>query len=292
MVINKKVINKALEYYNIDNMEYKLKCYECINYINNNSNLKLKMINMYNKLYDNKKNLRDYWKKKNIAELFGDNYHPFVTNIVLLLGYKIHIKNMKKYKFDKYQENIHKLRVKNALISDIEQRHYDGIRITQMLWGIYFINIKIIEVGRLQYELSNNNPINNKEEYCIKIHIPGDKKLDISDVEKSLVESKEQIKKYFKINDLEYYCDSWLLSKKIRNVIDNNSNIAKFSDLFYIIDGDDATCDILKYVYNIKECTDYNKLDEGTSLQKRIRKLLVNGIKIKSGIGKLKNNIY
>lgn len=40
-----------------------------------------------------------------------------------------------------------------------------------MLWGTYFINNRLIEVGRLQFESINDNQV--------KIHIPAGEKLDI-----------------------------------------------------------------------------------------------------------------
>ena len=49
----------------------------------------------------------------------------------------------------------------------------ENIRISQMIWAGYFINTKLIEVGRLQYE---------KNENYIKIHIPSGDKLEIKKV--------------------------------------------------------------------------------------------------------------
>ena len=150
-----------------------------------------------------------------------------------------------------------------------------------MIWGAYFINTRLIEVGRLQYENCENH---------IKIHIPSGSKLEIEEVLNSIKASKEEIKKYFHLKNIEYYCNSWLLSNQINSIIDKNSNIAKFYKLFEVKDGPDATKDILKFVFNIQECEDYNNLKENTSLQKILKRQLIENKELKIGCGKLKYN--
>lgn len=289
MDIQTNEIKEALEFYNIRDAEYIEKCYECIEFINKNANIKIRIHELFNILYiDENTKLSELWKIKNIEELFGKDCHPFITNILLLISYKKHSDNMKKYKLDKKQCRIHKERVKGTLVNDIYQRNYNGIRISQMLWGTYFINLKLIEVGRLQYEFCKNNPITNKEERCIKIHIPSDKKLDNKEVKKSLNSSKQFIKRYFKLNNPKYYCNSWLLSNQIRNLLGEDSNIAKFQDMFNINETEECIDDILNFVYNIRNINDYNNLAENTTLQRKVKKYLLEGKSIKKGMGILK----
>lgn len=292
MNINKNEIIEALKFYGINDDNYLNSCLECIDYIEDNETLHNKL----NKVIDILYNKKDYllaklWKIKSDEELFGEKYHPFVTSITVLLGYKIHKKNIEKYNLDEYQINIHKKRVKEALTYDIYERKYKGIRISQMLWASYFINLKIIEVGSLQYELVNINPLTNKQEKCIKIHIPRNCNLDINRVKLSINESKYGILKYFKLNNLNYYCESWLLSKNVLSLLNDNSNINKFSKLFDIVDGKECINDVLNFVYDKLNCEDYNTLQENTYLQRKIKEELINGDIIKIGIGKLKEEI-
>ena len=70
---------------------------------------------------------------------------------------------MKKLGFDSYQINKHLFRVRECLLKDIYERGYSGIRVSQLLWDVYFINGKLIEIDRLQYEYVNDA--------IIKIHI-------------------------------------------------------------------------------------------------------------------------
>ena len=289
MNIDKKLIKKALEFYKIDDIKYIEKCNKCIDFINENTELKTKVYEILDILYYDKTNkISELWNIRNSEELFGKNHHYFITNVLLLSGYKIHLNNMKKYGLDERQCNIHKKRVREALTSDIYQRNYEAIRISQMLWGAYFVNLRIIEVGRLQYELSNYNPITKNKEVCIHIHIPSGEKLKVHDVEQSIKNSKDIIKKYFNVNYFKYYCVSWLLSNQIRKLVKNDSNIAQFHCMFDIVEGENCIDDIMNFVYNRDNKLNYDELPEDTYLQKNIKEYLLNRQIIKIGIGILR----
>lgn len=276
-------IDNALEYYHINDINYKNKCYKCIRDVNSIEDFNTKVEAIYNILYTDKSlKIDTLWEKQNMVELFGEYYNPFITSVLVLLGYKIHEKNMINKSYNNIQKTLYKKRVTEALTNDIYARKLENIRISQMIWAVYFINTKLIEVGRLQYEKCENH---------IKIHIPSGNKLEIEKVLTSLKDSKKEIEKYFNIKNPEYRCDSWLLSNQINDIIDSNSNIAKFHRLFEVKDGPDATEDILNFVFNIQECDNYNNLLENTSLQKLLKKQLLENKSLKIGWGKLKDEV-
>lgn len=157
-----------------------------------------------------------------------------------------------------------------------------------MLWASYFINLRIIEVGGFQYELVSENPITKEKEECIKMHVPKGASLKEEDVLSSIRKSVYEIEKYFNIKDINYYMESWLLSSEVLSLLDNNSNILKFSKLFYIKSGKECTRDILDFVFNDVYAKNYNSLVCKTSLQTKLKRLLVNKNEIHIGIGKLK----
>ena len=284
LLIEKENIEKALIFYNINIKDYKDKCYKCLDDINKNKELKTKLYNVLKLLYGNEsEQLELFWKESDLNRFLGESYNKFIHNIILLSGYKIHEENMSKCNFDTYQVLAHKNRVRECLTNDIYNRKLEGIRLSQTLWGIYFINIRLIEVGRLQYEYCNN-----KKGKYIKIHIPKGDKLLYNEVLNSIKNSKKEIKKYFNIENYEYYCESWLLSKDITKLLDSNSNIAKFQQLFDITEGKDAIKDILNFVFDLQQIDSYYNLPERTSLQSKIKDLLINGKEIHIGIGKLK----
>ena len=289
-LITRTMIDNALKFYSILDNEYKMKCYKCVDEIQENKDYQEKVNDIYNLLYRDKNDrIRELWNIKNISELFGDYSNSFITNVLLLSGHDIHKDNMKKYALDEKQVIIHKHRVREALVNDIKIRGYDGIRISQMLWGVYFINIRIIEVGRLQYEFVKFNPLNEEEsKKCIKIHIPNGKKLLDQEVKESIIKSKSEILKYFGLENPDYYCSSWLLSPSINRILDKNSNIVKFYNMFNVIKEKDGLDDILDFVFNVTECNDYKELKASTSLQIKLKEMLIKKEEITKGVGILK----
>ena len=153
LLIKKEDLEIALEFYNINIKDYKNKCYKYLDDINENSDLKNKINYVLKLLYSNEsEQLKLLWNESDLSRFLGESYNKFIHNIILLSGYKIHGENMNKYKFDTYQVLAHKNRVRECLTNDIYNRKLKGIRLSQLLWGLYFINIRLIEVGRLQFE--------------------------------------------------------------------------------------------------------------------------------------------
>lgn len=285
--MEEKII-EALHFYGIEDEEYKKRCLEVVYDINNNEVLKNKVEELFYKLYDkNKEGLSKLWKMKKVSELFGD-CNLFITSVMILLGYDIHRKNMSKYNLSDEQKSIHIKRVKNTLLDDIYIRGYESVRISQMLWASYFINLRIIEVGGFQYELVLENPITKEKEMCIKMHVPKGASLKEEDVRSSIRKSTYEIERYFNVKDINYYIESWLLSPEVLALLDDNSNILKFSKLFSIKSMGECTRDILDFVFNDVYIKDYNLLVCKTSLQVKLKSLLINKKEIHIGIGKLK----
>lgn len=287
MKINNKTINididDFLEFYNIKNEKYKEKLWKCLHELENNE----KLIWRFNELRyilfvnDNITEIENLWKINDISLLFDFNVNPFITNLLLISGCIEHRKNMREKDFNQEQINIHKKRVNECFVSDLENRNYEGIRVSQLLWGSYFVRCSLIEIGILQYEYYN--------ETKIYIHIPKQNRLDMNLVKKSIEQSRDYINKHYKTIGYKYYCDSWILSKQLRELVNENTNIYKFYDLFDVLNGDDCNIDILNYVYQIKDISDFTKLEENSSLQKILKAELIKNKKFKLGRGILKD---
>ena len=279
-MINQKIIDEALEFYEI-NPKYKEKSYKTLEDINRNSIFIESFNKVFKMLYkDEFSNIKKLWEIKDKNTFFVKSINPFITNLIILSGYEIHKNNMKKYKLNKYQIDIHKKRVKECFENDLITRDINGIRISQMLWAVYFIRLRIIEIGNLQFEYEDDK--------TIKIHIPRNTDFRINKVKESIKKSKIRIKEIYNIDNFIYKCNSWLLSNQIHNIVDNNSNISKFYDIFKVSDGDNCISDILNFVYNLDVCDNYLNLEEKTSLQKIIKQELLNGNIFYLGMGILK----
>jgi len=227
---------------------------------------------VYRKLYEDDFNsMMELWKVSDINELFAGHVNPLITNVMIALGYKIHLANMRDCALGMEQIRIHKKRVRACFEDDITDRGYRGTRISQMVWAAYFIRVKIIEVGRLQYQQA----ITDGNKQVISIHIPGGIKLNIADVKKSLDDSKAEVERVFKLKKCDYICHSWLLSNQIHELVDPCTNIYKFHELFTVQDGKDCIKEIMSFVFKTENCDDYSALPENTDLQKQIKERLV-----------------
>ena len=99
------------------------------------------------------------------------------------------------------------------------------------------------------------------------------------------------IKDKWGISDICYECESWILSEEIIDCLSSASRILGFRSFFEIRRGTDCTTDILKFVFGIfenEQDIDYSKLEENTSLQRKIKEKLVSGKQFYSGIGMIK----
>ena len=220
-MILKQDIDTAFIYYNIDE-NYKDRCYQCMLNINSNKSF-LDAFNKINNILNNSdfKDIKELWMYKDVNVLFCDGIDPFITNLIILLSYNTSEEYLKKYKLDIEQIIINKNRIKECFESDLINRKYDSVRISQMLWAFYFVRVRIIEIGRLQYELLETN----KDNSIIKIHIPGGSKLDFDKVIDSINLSKRVLKEIYQIDNIVYKCNSWLLSNELNRIIDKDSNI-------------------------------------------------------------------
>ena len=279
MLQRNKIID-AFSFYNI-NKNYLEKCIIILEEIKKNSELYESFKKIYEILYLHEiDELKELWEIENLDNFYNISVDPFINNLMLILGYEIHKENMKKLNFNKRQIILQKKRIKECFENDLIKRNYLGIRISQLLWGIYFIRGKIIEVGSLQFEKVDNK--------IIKIHIPKNTNLNIGVVKESLILSRIEIEKIYKISNFKYCCESWLLSNQIHNLVGRESNIFNFYNLFEIVEGKECLYDILNFVFNMKNCNDFNTLEEKTSLQHKIKDKLIIGEKFYLGIGTLK----
>lgn len=273
--MNKELIKKAFEFYNIDDEKYLNNCIEALDLINKNNDLKNKVLELIDILYirheDNK--FGDIINTSH-QDLFGTD-NLFIPNVIILLGYNNHLNQLKS--FDKEIVDKHIIRVKDGLLLG-----KNGMSIRQMTWLSHFLAGRIIEVGSLQYQIMDNDYFGCE----VKIHIPRNVKFDIDNIKKSIEDSKFYIKKYYGIDNPKYFCNSWMLGRSTRDSLNEDSNIYKFINLFDIKD-EYESLDVLRFVFKAKE-KDFSKLEEKTSFQKKLKQKLLNKEKLYNGIGILK----
>jgi len=135
----------------------------------------------------------------------------------------------------------------------------------------------------------------NKEEWELKlakgdpvlsIHIPAVGRLDYDKVKESFLKTLPFFSTYFP----EYkwralICNSWLLDTQLREFLNEDANIVKFQDCFYLypLYSPNST-GVYRFLFNINVC-DPKELPVNSSLQAKVKDYLINGGKIKSGGG-------
>lgn len=151
-------------------------------------------------------------------------------------------------------------------------------------WTYRQLSMVVFRIKELEYEFKNV-----EGDKFIKIHIPSDAKFSKENVDISLKEVKKFINNHFKeFNNCRFICDSWLLSLKLRELLDKDSNILSFQDRFEIVKQDLNAKDFIQWLFQASINTDVSLLKENTSLQKKVKKLLLQGGNIGSGEGILK----
>lgn len=150
-------------------------------------------------------------------------------------------------------------------------------------WVTRQIGFHLFRIGELEYELI---PINNR--YIVSIHIPSDVDLNIKTLQKSIIFAKNILNNTFKDKDISYfYCESWLLDPKLKTLLKEGSNILNFQTLFKLTGEYKESDDFIIWIYKTYD-KDIKKFKEETSLQRGVKKLLLNGEKIKNYKGILK----
>ena len=257
--LDKRYFSNILEFYRIDDEEFKTNLFETIELIKKDKKLQLILYLFYYILFIDRTELyKDIWNWEISNNLFKNAGSYMVPVIALLSGCEIHKKNMGKRNFDKEQIEEQIKNIKACCFLDKKRFNIDGIGFRQKVLGSYFKNGKIIQVGRLQYEYPDEIP--------------------------------NEVLKY-KEGNYMYITESWLLSNELDDILDKGSNILKFKDKFDIIKQTENNKEFLNFVFQEKgEKINYNFLKEDTKLQKKLKKYLINNKKIHIGLGVLKNN--
>ena len=163
---------------------------------------------------------------------------------------------------------------------------YDGF--DRYGWTVRQAGARLFRVGELEYELAENKPGQRE----IGVHIPSDAKLDPDRMNESLRQADAFLREYFpEWAALPKTCESWLLSPVLKELLPPDSRILRFQrafDLREVFPEDDAA---LEWVFRVaggqREGLDMTKLPEETSLQKKMKAMLLSGRNPGAGEGVL-----
>lgn len=140
-------------------------------------------------------------------------------------------------------------------------------------WTYRQLSMTLFRVGTLEYEFCTH-----EGEPVIGIHIPSDADLSKESVDDSLKQAEEFFQTYFSDYTYnKYTCDSWLLSPALLPLLSEKSNIRSFQQRFHILRKDEKDREYIEWVFQVTADTAYENLPEKTSLQRKIKKLMLEG---------------
>lgn len=150
-------------------------------------------------------------------------------------------------------------------------------------WTWRQTGMALFRVGALEYELRDGG--------VLAVHIPSDADLSPASVDRSLEQAEDFFRSYFPAYPLEQHtCCSWLLSPRLETLLPQNSNIRSFQRRFRILEEQPEDREYIQWLFQVPADTPYHRLPEGTSLQRRVKALLLAGGAIGCALGILKDS--
>lgn len=145
-------------------------------------------------------------------------------------------------------------------------------------WLKNHMSMKLFKLGRLQFCMGSKNNL--------EIHIPEEGPLDISECKKSIEMAKEFFGKYFPEFRYDHFsCSSWLLDQSLEEILNENSNIIKFQQMFDIT-SQKKSDDLLGYIFKWKaDREDINNCVCKSGFAKKVKERIENGGDFFSGYG-------
>lgn len=195
--------------------------------------------------------------------------------------------------FDRYQEKhipliIYQESMKCFTRFIEECRRKNGRMFFDRGWWTYRqISMKIFRIGELEYEFKEY-----EGEKVIGIHVPSDANLSKEAVDSSL----KQADMFFHIYYSSYFykkytCNSWLLSPVLKPLLPEKSNILSFQKRFRIIREEKEGRECIEWLFQVPSNTDNESLPAETSLQKKVKELLLNGGMVGCAYGVIANDL-
>lgn len=169
--------------------------------------------------------------------------------------------------------------------------YYDqeGIRgMGEYCWLRRHFTGDLFQLGRLQFRLEWAAPFIPEGKQVIETHIPRGRRLIKEDCLESFAMAKEFFAKHFPDHQAKYFfCDSWLLSPDLEEILNPDANILQFSKLWDHVpfDPDDSE-QAVRHLYGVNYKREHVvNAPENTSLQRKAKARILAGDNINIGAG-------
>lgn len=85
-----------------------------------------------------------------------------------------------------------------------------------------------------------------------------------------------------------YTCESWLMSPVLKRLLPEGSHIVSFQERFTVISEDREEREFIEWLFQVPVDTAYDQLPERTTLQRKVKALLLAGGTVGCAYGILK----
>lgn len=151
-------------------------------------------------------------------------------------------------------------------------------------WAYRQLNMTIFRLGALEFEFSVS-----QKELTIGIHIPSDTDFREESINESFHLCRKFIEKHrSEFTEAQFTCHSWLLSPYLKFILEENTNIIRFQNLFDITNVYENEMQYMDYIFHADARTPLQDLRENTSLQKGVKELLKKSINLGAAYGIMK----
>lgn len=147
-------------------------------------------------------------------------------------------------------------------------------------WTTRQLSCLLFRLGTLEFEIGEF-----QNEPSLRIHIPSDAVITPENCRESFGMAEEFFDKYF--SDFQYAhmsCSSWLLAPCLQELLPDGSNIVKFQKFFSIVNVEPDDKEYISWVFKNNKLSK-EQLPENTSLQRNVKKYMLEGKNIGSGDG-------
>lgn len=144
-------------------------------------------------------------------------------------------------------------------------------------WAWWFprqLALQEFRIGELEYEFLDG------ENRQISIHIPSDANLKPENIQQSFEAYRRFLHKHYpEWASTAWFCESWMLSPALKQLLPEASNLILFQELFEVEAVDYDSMAVLDWVYPGEKCG-FADLSENTSLQRNMKRFLLDGNKV------------
>ncbi len=148
----------------------------------------------------------------------------------------------------------------------------------------------LLKVGRLQFVYEKASPDFIEKCHVLATHIPQGEPLDFDACLDSFKQAAELFSRLFPEDPPKYFvCSSWLLSPDLPKVVDEGSNICRFMRLWTQTPCEgDGGAQAKERVFGFGFDGNIENAPENTSLQRKLKALILSGDNVRSSRGYIK----